>query len=382
MGSHAYLDHHSATRPSSRAVEALKTSLQGNWGALTAPHQKGQESYSAFSRNLDEIVQELGGSKQDLFYFCHSGAEATNAVFLSHYLEEIRETGKNHILTSNIEEVPTLLSLKRLEKFHCVEKILPVNEKGILTPEVIEEAIKPRTSLLSLSWANALTGSIQPISEIAAICKKRGIRLHVDASHAIGKLFFHFEDLSIDYLTFEGSFIHAPQGTGGVLIKGGTPFQPLISGNLNMSTGGVAALASALSESFRYFDHLNLETARLRNLLETGIREGFREAVILLKEGERLPNCTTIAFPGVESDALLYALNRKGVYASFGGGQMQKLFPVLTACHIDPLLARCALSFSLSYETTEEEITYAINTIVDCALKLQKCSVGIWRESE
>ncbi len=381
MKSRAYLDNHTAARPSSGIVDALASFMREKWGAVTAPHQMGQESYFSLSQSIDEIVQELGGTKEDQFHFCHSGAEAVNAVFFSHYLEEVRESGKNHILTTNIEDAPALLSLKRLERFHCAEKVLSVNEQGQITRDMVEEAIKPRTSLLSLSWANSLTGVIHPIADIAAVCRQKGIRLHVDASTVIGKLFFHFEDLGIDYLTFDGSLIHAPKGTGGVLAKGAIAFHPLVVGGSNVHAGGVTAIASALSEASRNFDHLNLETARFRDLLESGVKGGFADAVVLFKEVERLPNCTVIAFPGVESDALLYLLNRKGVYASMGGGQTQKLFYTLTACGVDQMLAHCALSFSLSYETTEEEIGYAVETIVECALKLQQCSVGALGEN-
>jgi cysteine desulfurase len=381
MGTRAYLDNHTAARPSSRSVDAQSRFFHESWGAVTAPHQMGQDSYFALAKNVDEIVQELGGAKGDQFYFCHSGAEAVNAVFFSHYIEEVRESGRNHILTTNIEDAPALLSLKRLEKFHCVEKILPVNAQGQITKEMVEEAIKPRTSLLSLSWANSLTGVVHPVADIAEICRQKGIRLHVDASTAIGKLFFHFEDINIDYLTFDGSLIHAPKGTGGVIVKEGISFHPLVAGGANLHVGGFAAIAAALSEASRNFDHLNLETARLRDMLETGIKRGFSDAEVLFKEVERLPNCTVIAFPGVESDALLYLLNRKGVYASMGGGQTQKLFHTLTACGTDPMLAHCALSFSLSYETTEEEIAFAIQTIVESAAKLQRCSAGVFGEN-
>lgn len=382
MGSRAYLDHHTATRPSSGAVDSLLSFYREKWGAVTSPHQMGQEPLFFLSQHLDTILQELGASKEDQFHFCHSGAEAINAVLFSHYLEEVREAGRNHILTTNVEEAPILLSLKRLEKFHCVEKILSVNAQGQITRAMVEEGIKPRTSLLSLSWANRLTGVIHPIADIAEVCREKGIRLHVDASAVIGKLFFHFEDLGIDYLSFDGSVIHAPQGTGGVLVKGGLTFHPLVAGDPNLHAGGVSALAKALSESSDHFDHLNLETARLRDQLESGVQRGVADAVVLFKEVERLPNCTVIAFPGVESDALLYLLNRKGVYASMGGGQTQKLFHVLTASGVDPLMAHCALSFSLSHETTEEEISYAVQTIVDCALQLKQCSAGVWENGK
>ncbi len=374
-----YLDNHTATRPYPQALEAMLPFYQEKWGAASAPYQMGQEAVSGVLQSTDEIMQELGAGKEDQFFFCSSGAEAVGSVFFSHYLEEVRDSGKNHILTTNVEEAPTFLGLKRLEKFHCVEKVLPVNSQGQMTRQVLEEAIKPRTSLLSLAWANSLTGVIHPIADIAQACKEKGIRLHVDASTVIGKLFFHFEDLNVDYLTFDGSLFHSPKGTAGLLVKGGIAFHPLIAGNPNVHVGGVAALARALGESSRYFDQINLETARLRREFEQGVVSGFPEAVVLFQDVERLPNTAVIAFPGVDSDALLYLLSRRGVYASMGGGQAQKLFYLLTASQVDEGLARCALSFSLSYETTEEEIAYAVQMIAECAIKLKKCSANVWR---
>jgi cysteine desulfurase len=377
MGSRVYLDNHTITRPSSGSTHAITDCLRKTWGAITSPHQIGEEAFLRFAQSTEEILRQLGGNKEDQFHFCHSGAEAIHTVLFSHYLEEVRESGKNHILTTNIEEAPTLLGLKRLEQFNCVEQVLPVNLQGQVTASMVAEAIKPKTSLLSLSWANSLTGVIHPIADIAEVCFQKGIRLHVDAGTVIGKLFFHFKDLNIDYLTFDGSLIHGPTGTAGIIMNNTIPFHPLIPGQSNVDTSGIAALAHALSEASSHFEHLNLETARLKRQLEIKIKEGFSEAVVLFKHVEQLPNCTTICFPGVESEALLYLLNRKGIDASMGGGQTQKLYHTLTSCGIDPLLARSALSFCLSHETTEAEIAYAAEIIIKCALQLRRCSIGI-----
>jgi cysteine desulfurase len=215
------------------------------------------------------------------------------------------------------------------------------------------------------------------VADLADACHAKGVRLHVDASYVIGKLYFRFEDIPIDFLTFDGSLLHAPKGTGGLLIKEKTLLSSPLSSTTGISVGGVSALSVALKEGMGMFDHICLETARLRDKLERGVQEGFPQAHVLFQTVERLPNCCAIAFPGVASDALLFLLHRKGVYASLGGGHCQKLSHILMACGIEDTLSQCALSFSLSFDTKEEEIDYAIKTIIECVWKLKNLSAHL-----
>ncbi len=375
-----YLDHHTATRPLTSVIEGILPFYNEHWGDTTAFHQMGQELLFYLKKDIESLHQELGADQEDQFYFCSSGAEAINSVFLSHYLDYVLKTSQNHIITTNIEEAPILMSIKRLETLGCIERILPVNAQGQITKELLEQSILPETSLVSLSWANGLTGVIHPIEDLAAVCRKHQVRLHVDASYMIGKTSFRFSDLSIDFLSFEGRLIHAPKGTGGLLVKkSDISFHPLVAGEAGENIPGIHAIAKAVEESSNHFDHLNLETARLRDKLEKGIVNGIEDAIVFFKEVNRLPNCTAIGFPGVISDALLYRLHRKGVYATQGGGHSQKLSHVLVASGVDEILAQCALSFSLSFETTEEEIDYAIKTIVACVQELKSYSRGVLR---
>jgi cysteine desulfurase len=374
MVSKAYLDHHTATRPMPAAIEAMLPFYREHWGSTTSPHQMGQELFPALERNTEAILEMLGAKKEDKFYFFSSSAEAISHLFLSFYFDTVRDTGKNHLLTTNIEEAPVLMALKKLEEVGCAGKILSVNGQGQLTRAMLEEHLRPRTALLSISWANGLTGVVHPIADLAEACKSKGVQVHVDASAVIGKQYFRFEDLDVDFLTFDGSLLHAPKGTAGLLVKEKTQFSAPSSSMMGISVGGIAALSSALEEVTNQFDHLCLETVRLRDKLESGVLKSVPGAKVLFQNAERLPNTSSIAFPGVVSDALLFLLNRKGVFASLGGGRMQKLFHILVASGIDETLAQCALSFTLSFETAEEEIDYAIQTIVEAASKLQSLS--------
>ncbi len=375
-----YLDHHTATRPYLASLDQLLIFYKERWGSMSAPHQMGQDVQGACKGFLEMVHDLIGADVEDHFYFCSSGAEAIHHVLMSHYFESVRETGKTHILTTNLEEAALLISLKRMEKLGCVEKMVPVNKQGQITRELLEEHLNPRTSLFSLSWANGLTGVIHPIADLAEVCRARGVNMHVDASYVIGKLFFRFDDLPIDYLTFDGHVIHSPQGTGGLFVKSQVRFQPFV-GQHSINAPGIGALALALKENERHFDHVNLEIARLRDKFERGICSALPETVVFFNQVDRLPNCCALGFPRVMSDALLYLLHRKGVYATVGGGRCQKLSHVLIAAGISQELAQCALSFSLSYETTEEQIDYVIQTVVACVQQLQTYSIHLLKDS-
>jgi cysteine desulfurase len=378
--SKVYLDHHTATRPLPSSIEAMLPFFREHWGSTTAPHQMGQELFLSLNKCIKSILESLGCAPDDSFHFFHSSADAISHLYLTHYFDSIRNTGKNHLLTTNIEEAPILMSLKRLEELGCHGKILSVDGHGQLTKTALDEALGPRTSLVSISWANGLTGVVHPIADLAEVCRAKDVRLHVDASYVIGKLYCRFEDLKVDFITFDGSFLHSPKGTAGLINREGTAFSSPLSSMMGVSVGGVVALSQALGEVSQMFDCVCLETARLRDKFEKGIQEGFPEAKVLFQKVERLPNCTAIAFPGVISEALLFLLHRKGVYASLGGGHCQKLFHILVASGIEEQLAQCALSFSLSFETTEEEIDYAVRTIVACAENLKGLSHRLLEE--
>ncbi len=376
-----YLDHHTITKPRDAAIAAWLPFLKERWGSTVAPHQMGQELFPYLEKGLETILQTLGAASADPFYFFSSSAEAITYLYQSHYFEGIRQTGKNHLLTSNLEEAPVLMALKRLEELGCSGKILPVNTQGQITKESLNQAICPRTSLVSLSWANGLTGVIHPIADLAQVCRERNVKLHVDASYVLGKLYFRFEDFGIDFLSFEGSLIQAPKGTAGLLLKQASALAVPLSMMTGINVGGVCAVAAALKGIEELCDEMCLETARLRDKLEKGILKGIPGAQVLFSNVERLPNCSCIAFPGVISDALLYLLHRKGVYASLGGGRAQRLTHILIGSGVEEMLAHSALSFSLSSETTEAEIDEAIQTVISCVKMLRECSHKVMEDA-
>lgn len=377
-----YLDNNMATRPSIQTITKMMPFYTDHWGNPSSPHQMGQELFPALTEAYRSIYKMLGAHDSDGFVFTSSGAEAINHVFLSSYFDITRATGKNQYVTANIEEAPILMSISRLELLGCTGKMVNANKKGIVTPEAIEQVLTPRTALVSLSWANGLTGVINPVADIAKLCHEKGIPLHIDATHVLGKLFFELDEIKASFITFNGDQLYAPKGTGGLWVKEGVKCSPFLVGGIEQgghragsyNIPGLIGLGNAAVESIECRDLICTEVARLRNQLEVGILAGYPEAQVMFKDEERLPHCTAIAFPGIANEALLYALNKKGVYAGIGGGSYQQIALVLTGSGIDGMTAQGAISFSLSRETNEDEIDRAIAMIVEAAHKLRKLS--------
>lgn len=341
-----YLDAHDVAQPDPWIIDSYSSHLQEQWRAFSSPETK--------------IDVHLGATKENSFVLTSSPTETMEQIFLELYSDVVRQMGRNHFLTTPLEEISTLETIKRFEELDCAGKWITLNGQGQVTKEALEKSLNPRTALVSLSWANGLTGVVHPVADIAKVCREKGVKLHVDGSYVIGKLHFQLKDLEIDYFSFDGTALHAPRGIAGFFKRGKST---------STNVPALMALNEALEQTLSRFEFACTETARLRDQFERGIRAGFEEAQVLFQEAERLPNCSAIAFLGVHAEALLYALHRQGVYASIGGGRFQKLSALLKTCGVDDVLCHSALSFSFAHDITEQEIERAVEIIVTCAKK-------------
>lgn len=388
MAKEVYLDNSMATRPSERSISKMMPLLTKHWGNPLSPHKKGHQANGDIVEALNSLYDLLGAKKNDDIVFTSSGAEAINHVIHSVYYDQTLESGKNHLITSNIDEAPAIMAIGQLEEINCMGKMVDATKEGMITAQTIADAMTPRTAMVSLSWANGLTGVINPVHEIGALCEERGSCFHLDATHVLGKLYFDLEDTKATHITFNGDHFHAPKGTGGLWIKGGRRCSPFIVGGIeqaglragSFSTAALAALGEAAREAIDARDLVCTEVARLRDKLEEGIVEGFPDAFPFFQDQERLPHVTAIAFPGMTNEALLYQLSRRGVYACIGGGSFQQIGLILENSGVDHRLAHSAVSFSLSRETTEEDIDNAISIIVDEAKTLSKLSTCFFKK--
>ena len=363
----------------------MQAYLADHWGASFSPHRMGQELIASLDSRYQILYDFLGADAKDTFVFTSSVAEAINQVLWSVYLEKARSEGKCHFIVSALEDAPTMQMMQRLEEMGCFVKIAPVGPSGQVDLEILSSMINPRTALVSCTMADGLTGVLQPVEEIAKICWEKGALLHLDATYAVGKFQFSFADLKADYLTFSGDRIHSVKSSGGLFVKEKSPLSPLILGGPDQGgfRGGsfdvasFVALTSAISQSQLFIDMMGLESVRLRDLFEFELMKNTPEAHPLFTNELRLPNTTVMVFPNVHAEALLYVLNRKNVFASMGGPYAQSLSRVLQAMGIESRLSECALSFSLSRYSTEEEILKAAALISQSVIHLRSLSEGL-----
>jgi cysteine desulfurase len=211
---------------------------------------------------------------------------------------------------------------------------------------------------------------IQPITDIIRICHSKGVKVHLNASAMVGKLPISFEELGVDFLTFDGDKIHTPQGIGGL-------FQKTKPHESSHHVAALSGLSLAVEEEFQRLEQFAMETARLRDTFEKELKHALPDTVILFQDADRLPHVSCVAFPGVMSEALLYHLHRRQVYASLGGGQFQKLSSQLKSCKVSEELAQSALSFAISHETTEDDLAEALDIIVSSVRKLSNLSAAL-----
>lgn len=380
-----YLDNSTITRPSDRAISQLLPYLTDYWGHPLAPHRYGERLYPSIEESYRSIYKLLGAASEDTIIFTSSGAEAVNQAIFSVYLHSMVKGGRTQFVTTAIEEAPALMGIGRLEEMGAKLKVAVPNGEGVVDARSIGDQLSARTAMVSLSFANGMTGVVQPIQEIAALCKERGVYLHVDLSHVVGKLKIDLQELSVDFASVEGSLFHAPRGIGALFVRQGVELSALIAGG--MEQGGyragcpnlplMVAMSQACKEAIETSDLFCTEIARLRSKLEQGVVDAYPDARILFPGSLRLPHVSVIAFPGIVNEMMLYRLNQAGVCASIGGGSSQQLSLLLKACKVEPLLALSAVHFSLSRETKEEEIDRAIVLIAGIAKELRTLSLGV-----
>jgi cysteine desulfurase len=358
MNESIYLDNHSATKPCQPALERMKPYLED---PSFAPHRLGKEQIAAIDGNIEILYDLVGATGNDRFAFTSSGAEAVQQVLWSVYLETARPSNRRHFVMSCLEDGPTAEGMKRLEDLGCQVEIAPCDGQGRIDVAKLGALIRPETALVSVCLAQGLTGIVQPIAEIAKICREKNTYLHVDATYAIGKIALDFVS---DYMTFAGDRMHALMSSGALFAKAGRPLSLLFSGAFGIDIPSLVSLSAAAQQSLLTLDMMGLEVARLRDRFEQGILQKIPQARVLFSGAWRLPNVSLIAFDGIHQEALLYALHKKKLYASIGG-ESQDLSRLLLAAGLDERTAKSAISFALSRMTSPQEIGEAVLRIAD-----------------
>lgn len=363
-----YFDSNATTNVAPEVLQAMLPYLTENWGNPSSPYRLGKKLVEPIEVARASAAALIGADSTEVI-FTSCGTESINTALTSALYTQ---PNKRHMITSAVEHSATKNTCAALEERGYEVTYVPVNRDGALDLAVLERSLRPDTAIVSLMWANNETGVLFPIQKISALCRQRGILLHADAVQVPGKLKLDVNELGVDFLSLSAHKFHGPKGIGLLYVRKGTPFQPLIVGGHQeegnrggtenvpyvIGFGRAAELARSISVDAQR------KLAALRDSLENEIFAKIPHTVRNGAKEPRLPNTTSIAFAGVEAEALLMMLDQLNIYASSGSAcTTGSVAPshVLTAMGLNPPEARSTLRFSLDYETTEADIAYLMS---------------------
>lgn len=376
-----YADHAATTKMSETAKLAMLSAIEENWYNPSSLYTPGQQASGVLMDARVRISRCLGCLPKEI-YFTSGGSEADNQAILSAAAIGKRQ-GKMHIISTAFEHHAVLHTLKKLEKEGFEITLLDVEESGIVDPNQLEKAIRPDTALVTIMYANNEIGTIQPIQEIGAICRKNGVLFHTDAVQAAGHLLINVEKDQIDMLSLSAHKFNGPKGSGvlyaktGVfltnLIEGGGQERGKRAGTENLPA--IVGMATALEEACALQKERSIYVTKLRDQLIAGLKK-ISGALLNGDEIRRLPGNVNFCFPDTEAEGLLLLLDNKGICASSGSACTSGFLDpshVLLAIGRDPQTARGSLRLTLDYENTPEEVETIIEAVTDTVRILRGC---------
>lgn len=382
-----YLDNAATTRMSRAAADAMYGAVDTAFGNPSSLHTAGQLAAETLAGARERIAACLH-CHADEITFTSGGSEADNQAILS-AAEAGARKGKKHIISTAFEHHAVLHTLDKLRKEGFTVTLLEVHENGIVLPEEVEAAIREDTCLVTVMYANNEIGTVQPIGEIGAVCRKRGVVFHTDAVQAAGHLPIDVGIQNIDLLSLSAHKFHGPKGTGVLYARKGIPLTSLIAGgaqergkragteNVPAAVGMAAALEEACAAMEKNADRIT----QLRDRLIDGLSE-IPHAILNGDRKNRLPGNVNFCFEGIEGESLLLLLDDRGICASSGSactsGSLEPSH-VLLAIGRPHEIAHGSLRLTLSEETTPEEIAYTIRAVRDVVGYLRGIS-PVWRD--
>ena len=382
-----YADNAATTKMSPAAIKAMLPYMETIWGNPSSLYGAGQRAAEALQSARERIAACFGASAGEI-YFTSGGSEADNQAIIS--AAKIGERkGKKHIISSAFEHHAVLHTLKKLEKAGFEIELLDVHENGLIHPSQVADAIREDTCLVTIMYANNEIGSIQPIGEIGAICKEKGVLFHTDAVQAAGHLPIHVVEQNIDMLSLSAHKFHGPKGIGVLYARKGIPLTNIIEGGAQErgKRGGtenvpaIMAMATALEEACAHMEENTKKVLKLRNRLIEGLSQ-IPHSVLNGDLEKRLPGNVNFCFEGIEGESLLLLLDDKGICASSGSACTSgSLDPshVLLAIGRPHEVAHGSLRLSLCEENTEEEVEYILQSVPDIVEYLRSIS-PLWKD--
>ena len=382
-----YADNAATTKMSPAAIEAMLPFLSEDFGNPSGLYTAGQKAKEALEDARERVARCINASPRQII-FTSGGSESDNqAILTAAAMGE--KAGKRHILSEPMEHHAVLHTLKALEKRGFTVEYLPVSAAGLVKASDLERMLRDDTCLVTVMAANNEIGTLQPIEEIGAICRKRGVLFHTDAVQAVGHVPLDVDSARIDLLSASAHKFHGPKGTGFLYAGSNVRLEPLIHGGAQErgkragteNVAGIVAMTVALEEAVANREAIAARLIPLRDRLIRGL-SAIPHAALNGDPEKRLPSNVNFCFEGIEGESLLLWLDEAGIAASSGSACTSgSLDPshVLLAIGRPHDVAHGSLRLSLGEETTQEEVDYLIEAVTKAVAYLRGFS-PVWRE--
>ena len=382
-----YADNAATTKMSEAAIHTMTSVLSEAWGNPSSLYGHGQNAKDVLEKARAEVAAVIGAQPEEI-YFTSGGSEADNQAIRSAAALG-RKKGKMHIISSAFEHHAVLHTLKALEAEGFTVTLLDVHSDGLVVPAEVEAAIREDTCLVTIMTANNEIGTIQPIREIGAVCRKRGVLFHTDAVQAVGHIPLDVTADNIDLLSASAHKFHGPKGVGFLyakksvrltnLIEGGAQERGKRAGTENVP--GIAAAATALQEASAAMTDNAAHLIKMRDKLIEGLKQ-IPHSALNGDAAHRLPSNVNFCFEGIEGESLLLLLDDKGICASSGSactsGSLDPSHVLLAIGRVHDV-AHGSLRLSIGEDITDEEVDYIIRSVKEVVEYLRGFS-PIWRD--
>ena len=382
-----YADNAATTKMSAAAKAAMAPYTEDCWYNPSSLYGAGQRAKEALETARAEVARCIGAEPREII-FTSCGSESDNQALLT-AAELGKKAGKRHIVSDAIEHHAVLHTLAKLEKDGFEVTCLPVHEDGIVRASEVEAAIREDTCLVTVMYANNEIGTIQPISEIGEICRRRGVLFHTDAVQAVGHIPVDVKADNVDMLSASAHKFHGPKGVGFLYVRRGVKPATLIEGGAQESgrragtenVAGIAAMAAALKEAVSGMETNAAKLTALRDRLIAGLAE-IPHSALNGDPKRRLPSNVSFCFEGIEGESLLLMLDDAGICASSGSactsGSLDPSHVLLAIGRVHDV-AHGSLRLTLGEDATEEEVDYMISSVREVVERLRGFS-PVWRD--
>ena len=378
-----YLDNSATTRVDPQVFETMKPYFCEFYGNPNSLHEWGREARVAVDKAREQVAGLINAEPKDII-FTGGGSEGDNLA-IKGTAWTLRNKGK-HIITSAIEHHALLNTVKWLGRMGYDFTILPVDKYGFVDPAELEKAIRPDTILASIMFANNEIGTIEPVAELGAVCRKHGVLFHTDGVQAAGHININVRELPIDMMSMAAHKMYGPKGVGGLYVRRGIRLTPVIHGGQQEfglragteNTPGLVGFGKAAEMAADRLAHGWIEKeSRLRDKLIDGLVERIPEIIVTGDRVKRLPYHASVCVKYIEGEGMLLLMDAAGIAVSSGSACTSgSLDPshVLLALGLTHETAHGSVRLTLSHETTEEDIDYVLEKFPPIVARLREMS--------